>query len=62
MSAAPVLYCGARPVFIDCAPAERLDHRDLAAKITPRTRAVMPVYLWGRCGPARLATSPPSTG
>jgi perosamine synthetase len=56
MSAAPVLYAGARPVFIDCDPSGTdLDYDDLAAKLTPCTKAILPVYLWGRAGdPARL--------
>jgi perosamine synthetase len=56
MSAAPVVYTGATPVFFDCTPDGGTDYEDLAAKITARTRAIMPVYLWGRMDdPARLA-------
>jgi dTDP-4-amino-4,6-dideoxygalactose transaminase len=57
MSAAPVLYCGARPVFVDCdRDGTGMDPSDLTAKITPRAKAVLPVYLWGRSGdPAWLA-------
>jgi dTDP-4-amino-4,6-dideoxygalactose transaminase len=57
MSVAPILYVGARPVFIDCAAdGSGVDHDDLAAKITPRSRAVVTVHLWGRAGgdPGRL--------
>jgi perosamine synthetase len=47
-SANAVTYCGARPVFVD---SERdtlnLDPGALEAKITPRTRAIMPVHLYG---------------
>lgn len=51
MSVAPVLYAGAVPVFVD-SPRDGfgLDLDDLAAKTTPRTRAVLPVHLWGRVG------------
>jgi dTDP-4-amino-4,6-dideoxygalactose transaminase len=57
MSAAPVLYCGARPVFIDCdTDGTAMDPGDLTAKTTPRAKAVLAVYLWGRSGdPAWLA-------
>lgn len=54
MSVAPILYCGARPVFVDC-PRDGIgmDVDDLAAKTTRRTKAVEAVYLWGRSGSAR---------
>jgi perosamine synthetase len=57
MSAAPILYCGARPVFVDCdRDGTRMDPDDLTAKTTSRTKAVLAVYLWGRSGdPAWLA-------
>lgn len=51
MSAAPVLYCRARPVFVDCASdGISMDPSDLEAKITPQAKAIMSVDLWGRCG------------
>lgn len=47
-SANAVTYCGARPVFADVDPRTwTLDPADFARKITPRTRAVMPVHLYG---------------
>ncbi len=57
MSVAPVLYCGARPVFIDCdRDGTGMDPDDLTAKTTTRAKAVLAVYLWGRSGdPSRLA-------
>ncbi|HEX9358516.1 MAG TPA: aminotransferase class I/II-fold pyridoxal phosphate-dependent enzyme [Streptosporangiaceae bacterium] len=48
MSAAPVVYTGARPVFADCAPDGDIDYRDLDAKLSRATRAILPVHLWGR--------------
>jgi dTDP-4-amino-4,6-dideoxygalactose transaminase len=40
---------GATPVFVDIDPQTlNLDLEDVAAKITPRTRAIMPVHLFGR--------------
>lgn len=45
-----VLYCGATPVFVDVDPAtNNLDPADLARRITPRTRAVIAVHLFGLC-------------
>src|SRR5205807_2131759 len=43
-----VTYCGARPVFVDSSPETwQLDARALEAKLTPRTKAIMPVHLYG---------------
>jgi dTDP-4-amino-4,6-dideoxygalactose transaminase len=45
---------GATPVFADIDPVTlNLDAEDVAARITPRTKAIMPVHLFGR--PAQLA-------
>jgi dTDP-4-amino-4,6-dideoxygalactose transaminase len=45
---------GATPVFADIDPATlNLDPEDVAARLTDRTRAIMPVHLFGR--PAPLA-------
>jgi perosamine synthetase len=58
MSAAPVTYTGATPVFFDCTPdGDDISYEDLSAKITPRTKAIMPVYLWGRTGDAARLTA-----
>ncbi len=49
-SANAVVFCGATPVFVDVDPATfNLDPRDLARRIGPRTRAVIPVHLFGLC-------------
>jgi len=43
---------GATPVFADVdAVTFNVDPEDVAAKITPRTRAIMPVHLFGRPAP-----------
>ncbi|WP_029138211.1 DegT/DnrJ/EryC1/StrS family aminotransferase [Nakamurella lactea] len=47
-SANAVTYCGATPVFADSEPiGMTLDPADVQRKITPRTKAVMPVHLYG---------------
>ncbi|HSL63694.1 MAG TPA: DegT/DnrJ/EryC1/StrS family aminotransferase [Gaiellaceae bacterium] len=48
---------GATPVFADVDPQTlNLDPQDVADRITPRTRAIMPVHLFGRPAPlAQLA-------
>lgn len=44
-----VRYVGAEPVFVDVDPASwTIDPADLAAKLTPRARAIMPVHLYGQ--------------
>ena len=57
MTVAPLAALGATPVFIDSDPATLdLDYVDAASKLTPRTKAIMPVHLWGRMGdPMTLA-------
>ena len=43
-----VLYCGATPVFVDICPDTLcIDVEDLKRKITPRSKAVMPVHYGG---------------
>ena len=47
-SANSVLFTGARPVFVDIDPATfNLDPAKIEAAITPRTKAIMPVHLFG---------------
>jgi dTDP-4-amino-4,6-dideoxygalactose transaminase len=53
-TAESIARLGATPVFADIDPATlNLDPADVARKVTPRTRAIMPVHLFGR--PAPLA-------
>ncbi len=45
-----VIYCGARPVLCDVDERTfNLDPAKLAARITPATRAIIPVHLFGLC-------------
>jgi perosamine synthetase len=47
-SANVVVQQGARPILVDVDPATfTVDLHDLAAKITPRSRAIMPVHAFG---------------
>jgi perosamine synthetase len=47
-SANAVLYVGAEPVFVDCDPADwNMRVEDVWESITPRTRAIMAVHLYG---------------
>ncbi|HZF08583.1 MAG TPA: DegT/DnrJ/EryC1/StrS aminotransferase family protein [Thermoanaerobaculia bacterium] len=49
-----VRYCGALPVFVDSdRETWNLTAEDLRAKLTPRTRAVIAVHLYGRPAPMR---------
>jgi dTDP-4-amino-4,6-dideoxygalactose transaminase len=48
-SAEAISYCGARPVFVDVdASTYNMDPARLEAAITPRTKAVIPVHLFGQ--------------
>jgi dTDP-4-amino-4,6-dideoxygalactose transaminase len=45
---AAILYAGARPVFVDVDPETwTMDPAKIAAAITPRTKAILPVHLHG---------------
>jgi len=47
---AAVCYTGARPVFVDIDPRSRLmDATKIEEAITPRTKAILPVHLYGQC-------------
>ena len=48
-TASSVSMCGARPVFSDIDPATAtIDPDDLFAKVTPKTKAVIGVHLYGQ--------------
>jgi dTDP-4-amino-4,6-dideoxygalactose transaminase len=45
---AAILYCGAKPVFVDVDPNTwTMDPKLIEAAITPRTKAILPVHLHG---------------
>jgi len=45
---AAILYCGAKPVFVDIDPHTwTMDPKLVEAAITPRTKAILPVHLHG---------------
>jgi dTDP-4-amino-4,6-dideoxygalactose transaminase len=47
-SANSVLFVGAKPVFVDIDPRTfNMDVSQIEAKITPRTKAILPVHLYG---------------
>jgi dTDP-4-amino-4,6-dideoxygalactose transaminase len=48
-SASAVSFTGATPVFIDVDPASyNMDTQQIAQRITPRTKAILPVHLYGQ--------------
>ncbi|NEI32752.1 erythromycin biosynthesis sensory transduction protein eryC1 [Rhizobium leguminosarum] len=48
-SVSAICYAGARPVFVDVEPVTlTMDPAQLEAKITPRTKAIVPVHLYGQ--------------
>ncbi len=48
-SGSAVSFTGATPVFVDCDPhTYNIDVSQIEQRITPRTRAIMPVHLYGQ--------------
>lgn len=47
-SANAITYTGAKPVFVDCEPETwQIDPADVKRKITSKTKAIMPVHIYG---------------
>ena len=45
-----VLYCGATPVFVDVSTRTfNMDPEQVASKVTDKTKAIIPVHLFGLC-------------
>jgi dTDP-4-amino-4,6-dideoxygalactose transaminase len=56
-TAESIARCGATPVFADIDPTTlNIDPEDVAARVTSRTKAIMPVHLFGRPAPLRELT------
>lgn len=50
-----VTYIGAKPVFVDCGDDLCIDPELIEAKITPNTKAIMPVHVYSRqCNMKRI--------
>jgi dTDP-4-amino-4,6-dideoxygalactose transaminase len=48
-TAAAIHYCGARPVYVDIDPVSfTIDPSRIEEAITPRTKAILPVHLYGQ--------------
>ena len=47
-SAWAVTYIGATPVFVDCKEDLNIDEEKIEEKITKKTKAIMPVHIYGR--------------
>lgn len=44
-----ISYCGAKPVYVDIDPVTyTMDPREVEKRITPRTKALLPVHLYGQ--------------
>ena len=57
-SAEAVSYAGAKPVLVDCRLDDYLiDPAAIAAAITPRTKAILPVHLYGQAANVDAITS-----
>jgi dTDP-4-amino-4,6-dideoxygalactose transaminase len=48
-SAAAIALVGARPVFVDVTSDQNIDPALIERSITPKTKAIMPIHLTGRC-------------
>jgi dTDP-4-amino-4,6-dideoxygalactose transaminase len=44
----PMIHCGVRPVFCDIDDTYTIDPADAKKRVTPKTRGILPVHLYGR--------------
>ncbi len=56
-SALPVIELGATPVFVDCDEDGMIDVEGVKRAITKRTKAILPVHLYGRPAPMEKLTT-----
>jgi dTDP-4-amino-4,6-dideoxygalactose transaminase len=53
-TAEAIWIAGAKAVLVDCDETTRcIDPKAVAAAVTPRTKAIIPVHLYGQCAPLR---------
>lgn len=43
-----IVHCGATPILVDVGPNELMDVSQIEAKITPKTKAIIPVHFHGK--------------
>ena len=56
---AAIRYAGATPVFVDIDPASfTMDPKAIEGAITPRTKAILPVHLYGLCATCARSNRP----
>jgi dTDP-4-amino-4,6-dideoxygalactose transaminase len=46
-TATPILFTGAKPIFVDCDRHGNMDPEDARSKVTDKTRAVVLTHMWG---------------
>lgn len=46
-TATPILFTGAKPIFVDCLPNGNIDPNKIATSITAKTKAVIVTHMWG---------------
>jgi len=46
-STGAIVHVGAKPIFVDVLPDQSMDYRQIEKKISPLTKAIMPVHLTG---------------
>jgi dTDP-4-amino-4,6-dideoxygalactose transaminase len=44
----PMIHCGVKPVFCDIDDTYTIDPEDARKRVTPRTKGILPVHLYGR--------------